>query len=334
MIQDKKVVYSAIQSSGSLTIGNYFGALKNWVAMQEEYECFYTVADLHAITVRQEPRLFHERNLEVMAILLACGIDPQKSTLFFQSHVPTHSQLTWVLNCFTMFGELSRMTQFKDKSARHANNVNVGLYDYPVLMASDILLYQADFVPVGEDQKQHLELARDIAQRFNKLFPDTFTVPEPYITKTGARIMSLADPTKKMSKSDPNPNGYILILDEEATILKKFKKAVTDSESVVRYAPGKDGVNNLMSIYAVATGKSFAQIEAEFAGQGYGAFKMAVGQAVADALAPVRARYRALRDDQAYLEEIYTSGARRALAVSNQVMDDVYEKLGYVKRGV
>ncbi len=332
-MSDKKIVYSAIQSSGSLTIGNYFGALKNWVEMQDHYECFYSVADLHAITVKQDPAAFHERNLEVMSILLACGIDPEKSTLFFQSHVPTHSQLTWVLNCYTMFGELSRMTQFKDKSARHANNVNVGLYDYPVLMASDILLYKADFVPVGEDQKQHLELSRDIAQRFNAQFPDTFTVPEPYITKTGARIMSLADPTKKMSKSDPNPNGYIFILDDEKTILKKFKKAVTDSESVVRYAPGKDGINNLMSIYSAATGKSFEQIEKEFDGKGYGAFKTAVGQAVVMALAPVRERYEALRGDSALLEKIYTKGALHALEVSNKVMDDVYEKLGYVKKG-
>ena len=270
--QKKPILFSGIQPSGSLTLGNYLGALKNWVALQDEYRGIYSVVDLHAITVRQDPAKFRQQIIRTYAILLACGIDPQKSLLFIQSQVPAHAELSWLLSCYTQFGELSRMTQFKDKSARHADNVNAGLFTYPVLMAADILLYQADVVPVGADQKQHLELSRDIAARFNGLYGDTFTVPEPYIPKIGARVMSLQEPTRKMSKSDENVNAYVAILDKPEDILRKFKRAVTDSEAQVRYAEGKDGINNLMGIYAAVTGKDYGAIESEFDDKGYGDF--------------------------------------------------------------
>ena len=287
-MSDKQIIFSGIQPSGLITLGNYLGALKNWSELQDQYDCFFSVVDMHAITVRQTPAELRRRSRETMALLIACGIDPEKNVMFLQSQVPAHAELTWVLSCYTMFGELSRMTQFKDKSARYSENVNAGLFTYPVLMAADILLYQADLVPVGEDQKQHLELTRDVAQRFNGVYGDVFTVPEPYIPKVGARIMSLQEPDKKMSKSDSNPNGYIAVLDSPDDIMRKFKRAVTDSGSEVRRGPDKAGVNNLISIYGAVTGRTAEQTESEFAGRGYGDFKLAVAEAVVEHLRPIR----------------------------------------------
>lgn len=329
-MEDKKLIFSAIQPTGTFTLGNYIGAVRNWSPLQEEYNCIYCVADMHAITVRQDPAKLRQNSLAAYALLMACGIDPEKSILFIQSHVPTHPMLSWVLGCSTQFGELSRMTQFKDKSQRHADDVNAGLFTYPVLMASDILAYNADFVPVGIDQKQHLELARNIAQRFNQRYGDFFTLPEPYIIDVGAKVMSLQDPTKKMSKSDENPNSCILILDDKDTIIRKFKRAVTDSEAEVCYREGKDGINNLMSIYSCVTGKNFDEIESEFKGKGYGDFKVAVGEAVADNLAPVRTEFDRLISDKAYLKECYTAGAAKAQKYSQRIVSKVYHKVGFV----
>ena len=327
---DKKLIFSAIQPTGTFTLGNYIGAVRNWSPLQEEYNCIYCVADMHAITVRQDPAKLRQNSLAAYALLMACGIDPEKSILFIQSHVPTHPMLSWVLGCSTQFGELSRMTQFKDKSQRHADDVNAGLFTYPVLMASDILAYNADFVPVGIDQKQHLELARNIAQRFNQRYGDFFTLPEPYIIDVGAKVMSLQDPTKKMSKSDENPNACILILDDKDTIIRKFKRAVTDSDAEICYREGKDGINNLMSIYSCVTGKNFDEIESEFKGKGYGDFKVAVGEAVADNLAPVRTEFDRLISDKAYLKECYTAGAAKAQKYSQRIVSKVYHKVGFV----
>ena len=327
----KKRVLSMIQPTGVFTLGNYLGALKNFVALQDDYECVYALADLHAITVRQEPAAFRKNTLSAYAMMLALGIDPEQSIFFIQSQVPEHAQLAWILNCYTQFGELSRMTQFKDKSAKHADNVNAGLFTYPCLMAADILLYNADYVPVGADQKQHLELARDVAERFNGLYSPTFVVPEGLIPKTGARIMSLQDPTKKMSKSDDNTASFITMLDTPDQIMKKFKRAVTDSEACVRYAEGKDGINNLLTIYSVVTGKSIAEAEAEFAGKGYGDFKLAVGEAVADHLKPIRDRFAELRSDKAQLESFYHAGADKALYVSQKTLSKVYKKIGFIR---
>ncbi len=329
-MEDKKLIFSAIQPTGTFTLGNYIGAVRNWSPLQEEYNCIYCVADMHAITVRQDPAKLRQNSLAAYALLMACGIDPEKSILFIQSHVPTHPMLSWVLGCSTQFGELSRMTQFKDKSQRHADDVNAGLFTYPVLMASDILAYNADFVPVGIDQKQHLELARNIAQRFNQRYGDFFTLPEPYIIDVGAKVMSLQDPTKKMSKSDENPNACILILDDKDTIIRKFKRAVTDSEAEVCYREGKDGINNLMSIYSCVTGKNFDEIESEFKGKGYGDFKVAVGEAVADNLAPVRTEFDRLISDKAYLKECYTAGAAKAQKYSQRIVSKVFHKVGFV----
>lgn len=329
-MEDKKLIFSAIQPTGTFTLGNYIGAVRNWSPLQEEYNCIYCVADMHAITVRQDPAKLRQNSLAAYALLMACGIDPEKSILFIQSHVPTHPMLSWVLGCSTQFGELSRMTQFKDKSQRHADDVNAGLFTYPVLMASDILAYNADFVPVGIDQKQHLELARNIAQRFNQRYGNFFTLPEPYIIDVGAKVMSLQDPTKKMSKSDENPNACILILDDKDTIIRKFKRAVTDSEAEVCYREGKDGINNLMSIYSCVTGKNFDEIESEFKGKGYGDFKVAVGEAVADNLAPIRTEFDRLISDKAYLKECYTAGAAKAQKYSQRIVSKVYHKVGFV----
>ncbi len=328
----KKVILSGIQPTGVFTLGNYLGAIKNWVVLQEEYDCAYMIADLHSITVRQEPAKLRQQILSAFATLLACGIDPQKSLTFIQSHVHQHAELSWVLSCYTQFGELSRMTQFKDKSAKHADNVNAGLFTYPSLMAADILLYQADLVPVGVDQKQHLEITRDIATRFNGIYGNTFTLPEPYIPKMGAKIMSLADPTKKMSKSDENPNGFITILDEPDAIIRKFKRAVTDSDACVRYADGKDGINNLMTIYSIITGKTLEEIEREFDGKGYGDFKLAVGEVVSDHLKPVREEHKRLMADKAYLQQIYTEGAEKAGRIANRTLSKVYRKVGFVAK--
>ena len=329
----KKVIFSAIQPSGTITLGNYLGAVKNWVHLQEEYSCIFALADLHTITVRQDPAKFRQNTLQAYALLLACGIDPKKSLFFIQSHVHTHAELAWLLNCYTQFGELSRMTQFKDKSASHADNVNAGLFTYPCLMAADILAYQADMVPVGADQKQHLELTRNIAGRFNGIYGDTFKVPDPYIPKTGARVMSLQEPTKKMSKSDTNVNAWVAVLDKPEDIMRKFKRAVTDSEARVHYADGKDGINNLMGIYSVMTGKSYDEIEREFEGKGYGDFKTAVGESVVQTLRPIQERYEGLIKDKAYLEQCYSESAQTALRISQRTVDKAMRKIGYVKRG-
>ena len=332
--EQKKRIFSGVQPSGKLTLGNYLGAIRNFGPLQDEYDCVYCVVDLHAITVRQDPAALRRATLEVLAQYIACGLDPQRSTLFIQSHVSAHPELAWVLNCFTMFGEASRMTQFKDKSAKHADNVNVGLFDYPVLMAADILLYQADYVPVGVDQSQHIEMTRNIAQRFNGLFPGTFTVPEGMYPKEGegAKIMSLADPAKKMSKSDENPNGYILLLDKPEDIMRKFKRAVTDSDSRIVVADDKPGVSNLIQIYSLATGKSTAEIEAEFEGKGYGDFKPAVGEAVVEMLRPIRETTEDLLRNKDYLEQVYKEGAQRASYMARKTLDKVYRKVGFVKR--
>ncbi len=331
-MSDKKTIFSGVQPSGKLTLGNYLGAIKNFQLLQEEYNCIYCVVDMHAITVRQEPAALRRQTLEVLAQYIACGLDPEKSILFVQSHVPAHAELAWVLNCFTMFGEASRMTQFKDKSAKHADNVNVGLFDYPVLMAADILLYQTDMVPVGVDQRQHVELARNIVQRFNGIHPDTFVMPEPYIPKTGAKIMSLADPVRKMSKSDENQNGFILLMDKPEDIMRKFKRAVTDSDSRIIVADDKPGVSNLISIYALATGQTTEAVETEFAGKGYGDFKPAVGEAVVELLRPIREKTEDLLKNKDYLEQVYRAGAAKAGYLARKTMDKVYRKVGFVKR--
>ncbi|MDE6673138.1 MAG: tryptophan--tRNA ligase [Ruminococcus sp.] len=331
-MEDKKLIFSGIQPTGTFTLGNYIGAVRNWKPLQEEYNCIYCVVDMHAITVRQDPVKLRQNTLNSYALLMACGIDVEKSILFIQSHVKTHAELSWILGCNTQFGELSRMTQFKDKSQKHADDVNAGLFTYPVLMAADILAYNADLVPVGVDQKQHLELARNIAQRFNQRYGDFFKLPEPYISEIGAKVMSLQDPTKKMSKSDENPNAVILILDDKDTIIRKFKRAVTDSEAEVCYRDGKDGINNLMTIYSSVTGKNFAEIESEFSGKGYGDFKLAVGEAVADHLEPIRTEFARLSADKAYLKKCYTEGAEKALRYSQRIVSKVYRKVGFVDR--
>lgn len=325
----KQIVLSAIQPTGTPTLGNYLGALKNWKNMADDYECFYAVADLHSITVRPEPALLRRRTLEMYALLLAIGLDPEKNTVFVQSHVNAHAQLAWVLNCYTQFGEAARMTQFKDKSEKHPENVNVGLFSYPTLMAADILLYQADFVPIGVDQKQHLEITRDIAERFNGLYGDTFKLPEPFIGKTGAKVMSLQEPTKKMSKSDTNVKAFISMLDDADTIVRKIKSAVTDSEARVCYGEGKDGVNNLMGIYSCCTGKDFAEIEQEFAGKGYGDFKAAVAEAVVEELRPVKTEFDRLIADKAYLTACMEDGAKKASYFANKTLRKAMKKVGF-----
>ena len=332
-IVQKKRMLSGIKPSGDLTLGSYLGAVKNWAERADQYDCFYFMADLHAITVRQNPADLRRRTLEQLAQYIACGLDPEKNTLFIQSHVHQHAELGWVLNCYTMFGELSRMTQFKDKSSKHAENVNGGLFTYPTLMAADILLYQPDLVPVGHDQKQHCELTRDIAQRFNGIYGDVFKVPEPYIPETGARIMSLNAPTSKMSKS--MPEGCVFLMEKPEDIQRKFKRAITDSdtENCVRFDPeNKPGVANLMSIYAAVTGKTFEEIENEFAGQGYGKFKPVVGDAVIEHLRPIREESQRLLKDKAYLEGVYRDGAQKASYVAEKTLRKVYKKVGFVQK--
>ncbi len=328
--ETKKRMLSGIQPSGDLHLGNYLGAIKNWADRVNDYECYYFMADMHTITVRQEPAELRRRSLNQLAQYIACGLDPEKNVLFLQSHVPAHAQLSWVLNCYTMFGELSRMTQFKDKSEKHHDNINAGLFTYPVLMAADILLYQPDYVPVGEDQKQHVELTRDIAQRFNSVYGDVFKIPEPYIAKQGARIYGLTTPQDKMSKSIPE--GCVFLMDDPDTIARKFKKAVTDSdtENCVHFDPkNKPGVANLMNIYATITGKTYEEIEAEFAGMGYGKFKPAVGEAVIEHMRPIREEAERLMKDKAYLDEVYKQGAERASYVANKTLRKVYKKVGF-----
>ena len=329
----KKVMLSGIQPSGDLHLGNYLGAVKNWAELPEQFDCFYFMADLHTLTVRQDPKELRRRSTAQLAQYIACGLDPEKNTLFLQSHVHEHAELGWILNCYTMFGELSRMTQFKDKSAKHTDNINGGLFTYPALMAADILLYQADFVPVGEDQKQHCELTRDIAIRFNNLYGKTFKVPEPYIPKVGARIMSLSNPASKMSKSDPQ--GCVFLMDKPEELARKFKRAVTDSdtERCVRFDPeNKPGVANLMQIYSSVTGRSFDEIEAEFDGKGYGVFKPAVGEAVIETLRPIREEAERMIADKAYLQQVYTDGAQKAGFVARKTLRKVYKKIGLVEK--
>lgn len=327
-----KRIFSGVQPSGDLTLGNYIGAIRNWAKLQDDYECIYCIVDMHSITVRQTPADLRRRSLEVLMQYIASGIDPEKSVMFIQSHVSAHAELAWILSCNTQMGELSRMTQFKEKSRAHADNINAGLFTYPVLMAADILAYQADLVPVGNDQMQHIEIARDIATRFNHYYSDTFTIPEAYIPKVGQRIMSLQSPKNKMSKSDPNPNGCIRLLDDKDTIIRKFKRAVTDSGSEIKCSEDKKGVTNLLTIYSAVTEKTISESEKEFEGKGYGEFKLAVGEAVADALAPVQTEFKRLQGDKAYVESIYKKGAETANYIAQKTLRKVYKKVGFIAK--
>ena len=332
MLDGKKILYSGMQATGTLTLGNYLGALKNWVNMSEEYECLYGVMDLHSLTLRQEPAEFRKNARSLYALYVAAGLDPEKNCIYYQSHVSAHAELGWLLNCFTYMGELQRMTQYKDKAAKHAENINAGLFTYPVLMAADILLYQTDVVPVGVDQKQHLEITRDIAQRFNGIFGEVFTVPEAYIGKTGAKIMSLQEPERKMSKSDENANATIYLLDDRDTIIRKFKRAVTDSESVICYREDKPGISNLMDIYGAVTGRSKEEIEREFEGQGYGSFKLAVGETVADELEPLQKRYAELIADKSYIDRVIKANDEKAAYYAGKTLRKAQKKLGLTER--
>ena len=334
-MDQKKIMLSGVQPSGDLHLGNYLGPIRHWPKMIEEYDCYFFMADLHTITVRQDPAALRRRVLTQVAQYIACGLDPDKCTIFIQSHVPAHAQLGWVLDCYTMFGELSRMTQFKDKSAKNADNINGGLFTYPSLMAADILLYQPDFVPVGEDQKQHVELTRNIVQRFNGVYGDVFKMPEPYIPKVGARIMSLTNPAAKMSKSENGDTGRVALMDDPGVIMKQFKRAITDSdtERCVRYDPeNKPGVANLMTIYSAATGRSYAEIEQEFDGLGYGKFKPAVGEAVVEMIRPIQEETRRILADKAYLESVYRAGAEKASYTAEKTLRKVYKKIGFAAR--
>ena len=330
MEEKRKRIFSGIQPTNTPHLGNYLGALVNWIKLQDDYDCTYSIVDLHSITVRQDPVKLKKQINESYALLLAMGVDPEKSTAFVQSHNCQHAELSWVLSCYTQFGELSRMTQFKDKSAKHPENVNAGLFTYPVLMAADILAYQADLVPVGIDQKQHLELARNIAQRFNQIYGETFTMPDGYIPKTAANIMSLQSPDKKMSKSDENPNASISVLDDRDTIIRKFKRAVTDSDTLIAYREGKDGINNLMSIYSAVTDKTYEEIEREFAGKGYGDFKLAVGEVVADKLSPMQSEFAKIIADKKYIEDCMKKGAEKAYKTTRKTLQKVYKKVGFI----
>lgn len=332
MINDKKVLFSGMQATGNLTLGNYLGALKNWVTLSDEYECFYSVVDMHSITVRQEPATLRKRARALLTLYIAAGLDPEKNCIYYQSHVSGHAELTWILNCFTYMGELNRMTQFKDKSAKHADNINAGLFTYPVLMAADILLYQADVVPVGIDQMQHLELTRDIAERFNNIYGDVFTVPEPYIGKVGAKIMSLQDPAKKMSKSDENPNASIYLMDDPDTVMRKCKRAVTDSEAQILYRDEQPGVKNLIDIYSACTGKSPEEVVAEFDGKGYGDFKMAVGEAAVSVLKPLQDEVARLEKDKSYIDGVIKANAEKAQYFANKTLRKVQKKVGFPEK--
>lgn len=332
MINDKKVLFSGMQATGNLTLGNYLGALKNWLTLSDEYECFYSVVDMHSITVRQDPAILRKRARALLTLYIAAGLDPEKNCIYYQSHVSGHAELAWILNCYTYMGELNRMTQFKDKSAKHADNINAGLFTYPVLMAADILLFQADVVPVGIDQMQHLELTRDIAQRFNGIYGDVFTVPEPYIGKVGAKIMSLQDPTKKMSKSDENPNASIYLMDDPDTIIRKCKRAVTDSEAQILYRDEQPGVKNLIDIYSACTNKSQQDVVKEFEGKGYGDFKMAVGEAVVSVLKPLQDEVARLEKDKAYIDSIIKNNAEKANYYAMKTLRKVQKKVGFPER--
>ena len=332
MIGDKKVLFSGMQATGNLTLGNYLGALKNWVSLSDEYECFYSVVDMHSITVRQDPATLRKRARALLTLYIAAGLDPEKNCIYYQSHVSGHAELAWILNCFTYMGELNRMTQFKDKAAKHADNINAGLFTYPVLMAADILLYQADVVPVGIDQMQHLELTRDIAERFNNIYGDVFTIPEAYIGKVGAKIMSLQDPSKKMSKSDENPNASIYLMDDPDTIMRKCKRAVTDSEAQILYRDEQPGVKNLINIYSACTGKTPEETVKEFDGKGYGAFKVAVGEAVCDVLRPLQEEVARLEKDKAYIDGIIKANAEKAGYFANKTLRKVQKKVGFPEK--
>lgn len=332
MIGDQKILFSGMQATGNLTLGNYLGALKNWVNISDEYKTFFCVVDEHSITVRQDPAELRRRARNLYMLYIAAGLDPEKNCIYYQSHVSGHAELAWILNCFTYMGELSRMTQFKDKSAKHADNINAGLFTYPVLMAADILLYQADVVPVGVDQKQHLELTRDLAMRFNAIYGDVFTIPEIYLGKLGRKIMSLQDPEKKMSKSDENPNGSIYLMDDKDTIIRKFKRAVTDSEGCVRYCEEQPGIKNLIDIYCATTGKTTEEVEKEFDGKGYGDFKLAVGEAVADELIPLQDRFHALEKDKDYVDRFIKDNAEQAAYFANKTLRKVQKKVGFPER--
>ena len=329
MLDGKKTLFSGMQATGNLTLGNYLGALKNWVTISDEYQTFFSVVDMHSITVRQDPAELRKRARALLTLYIAAGLDPEKNCIYYQSHVSGHAELAWILNCFTYMGELNRMTQFKDKAAKHADNINAGLFTYPVLMAADILLYQADVVPGGIDQMQHLELTRDIAIRFNNIYGDVFTVPEAYIGKSGARVMSLQDPAKKMSKSDENPNGSIYLMDDPDTVMRKFKRAVTDSEACVRYCDGQPGIHNLIDIYCACTGKTPQETEAEFDGRGYGDFKGAVGEAVVSVLKPLQARFADLSKNKDYLDGVIRENARKAQYFSAKTLRKVQKKVGF-----
>jgi len=332
MEEKKKVIFSGIQPSGDLTLGNYLGALKNWVKLQDEYDCYFCIVDLHAITVRQEPKDLRQKTLEVMALYIAAGIEPGKNTIFIQSHVSAHSEASWLLNCYTYMGELGRMTQYKEKSKKYGDNINAGLFDYPVLMAADILLYGTDLVPVGSDQKQHLEIARDIAERFNNAYSPTFTVPEPYIAESGARIMDLQEPTKKMSKSGDNPNGNILILDPPEVIRKKINRAVTDSLGKVKFTDEQPGVKNLMTILSVLTGLNYEVMEKKYEGQGYAQFKKDVAEALVEELLPIQEKLKNILADKAYLEGIYKNGADKANYMANKMLRKMQKKIGFIPK--
>ena len=332
MIDGKKILFSGMQATGNLTLGNYLGALKNWVKISDEYNCFYSVVDMHSITVRQDPATLRKRARTLLTLYIAAGLDPVKNCIYYQSHVSAHAELAWILNCFTYMGELNRMTQFKDKAAKHADNINAGLFTYPVLMAADILLYQADVVPVGIDQMQHLEITRDIAQRFNAIYGEVFTIPEAYIGKVGAKIMSLQEPSKKMSKSDENPNGSIYLMDDKDTIMRKCKRAVTDSEGVILYRDEQPGIKNLIDIYSACTGKTPDEVVAEFDGKGYGDFKMAVGEAVAAILVPLQEEQARLAADKAYLDGIIKENAEKAGYYANKTLRKVQKKIGFPER--
>ena len=332
MIGDKKVLFSGMQATGNLTLGNYLGALKNWVSLSDEYECFYSVVDMHSITVRQDPATLRKRARALLTLYIAAGLDPEKNCIYYQSHVSGHAELAWILNCFTYMGELNRMTQFKDKAAKHADNINAGLFTYPVLMAADILLYQADVVPVGIDQMQHLELTRDIAERFNNIYGDVFTIPEAYIGKVGAKIMSLQDPSKKMSKSDENPNASIYLMDDPDTIMRKCKRAVTDSEAQILYRDEQPGVKNLINIYSACTGKTPEETVKEFDGKGYGDFKVAVGEAVCDVLRPLQEEVARLEKDKAYIDGIIKTNAEKAGYFANKTLRKVQKKVGFPEK--
>ena len=332
MIGDKKVLFSGMQATGNLTLGNYLGALKNWVTLSDDYECFYSVVDMHSITVRQDPAVLRKRARALLTLYIAAGLDPEKNCIYYQSHVSGHAELAWILDCFTYMGELNRMTQFKDKAAKHADNINAGLFTYPVLMAADILLYQADVVPVGIDQMQHLELTRDIAQRFNGIYGDVFTIPEAYIGKVGAKIMSLQDPSKKMSKSDENPNGSIYLMDDPDTIMRKFKRAVTDSEGQILYRDEQPGIKNLINIYCACTGKAPDEVVREFDGKGYAEFKPAVGEAVVAVLKPLQDRVAELSKDKAYIDSVIKNNAEKAQYFANKTLRKVQKKIGFPER--